>query len=180
MAISPPGDIVLNVVRAADPAKAAAARARLEAHAGTAANFSATFESASLRSARSADSARPEAETKFEAMILQNFLQTLLPEDTTALYGEGMAGEMWRSMLAEKLGDTLAAQGGLGIAGRVLGDHTLENEKKVPIGAVSLTPEQQEAGKRALMSSALITEIERRAAKTLGIGAPSTEDGKAG
>ncbi|WP_244467982.1 rod-binding protein [Nitratireductor soli] len=178
MAISPPGDIVLNVARAADPAKAAAARARLQAHAGAAAGFSAVFDAGPARSARTTDAARPETETKFEAMILQNFLQSLLPEDTTSLYGEGMAGEMWRSMLAQQLSETLAAQGGLGIASRVLGDHTLDNEKKVPIGAVSSTPEQEEAGKRALLSAALIEEIERRAAKTLGIGAASTDDGK--
>ncbi|MCR4264814.1 rod-binding protein [Nitratireductor sp. ZSWI3] len=173
MAISPPGDIVLSVARAADPAKAAAARARLQAHAAAGKDFSATVDATATQAARAAGTARPDTETRFEAMVLQNFLQSLLPEETSSVYGEGLAGDMWRSMMAQQLSETLAEQGGLGIARRVLSDHTLENDKKVPIGAISSTPEQQEAGKRALLSSALVNEIERQAARTLGIGVGS-------
>lgn len=170
MAISPPGDIVLNVARAADPQKVAAARARLATHGAVTAGFSATLDATPIQGATVRKPALSPTETKFEAMVLQNFLQSLLPEETSSVYGQGIAGEMWRSMMAEKLSQTLAEQGGLGIASKVLTDYTVEGDKKMPIGAVSTTAEQQEAGKRALMSSALLNEIERQAAKTLGIG----------
>ncbi|WP_299938010.1 rod-binding protein [uncultured Nitratireductor sp.] len=169
MAISPPGDIVLNVARAADPAKAAAAKERLQAKSGATASFQAVFDARPVGAIRTDASAPSDVEKKFEAMVLQNFMQSLLPEETSSVYGEGLAGEMWRSMLAQQLSESLAEQGGLGIARNVLRDYTVENEERVPVGAVSQTPEQEEAGRRALMSTAMVEEIERHAARTLGV-----------
>lgn len=183
VAISPPGDIVLNVARAADPDRVAAARARLAAHAqGAAPPPLETGPSPSPPSASSGVAARGTASRlsptgeKFETMVLQNFMQALLPEDTGSIYGKGLAGDMWRSMLAQKLSETLAKRGGIGIADRVLGDYTLDEKTKVPIGAVSTTSSQAAAGRADLMSSALVTEIERHAARTLGIGSAHLRD----
>ncbi|WP_367718135.1 rod-binding protein [Nitratireductor sp. GISD-1A_MAKvit] len=176
MAISPPGDIVLNVARAADPAKAAAARERLAARSDTAANFSTVIDHQSAGVSRSDANPPSEVEKKFEAMVLQNFMQSLLPEETSAVYGEGLAGEMWRSMLAQQLSETLAEKGGIGIARNVLRDYTVENEKRVPVGAVSSTPEQEEAGRRTLMSTAMVEEIERHTARTLGAHPATNRD----
>ncbi len=174
LAISPPGDIVLNVARAADPAKAAAAKERLQAKSGVTASFSAVFDSNSVQTSKASANAPSDVEKKFEAMVLQNFMQSLLPEETSAVYGEGLAGEMWRSMLAQQLSETLAEKGGIGIARNVLRDYTVENEKPVQIGAVSQTPEQEEIGKRALLSTAMVEEIQREAAKTLGVNTAPT------
>lgn len=55
-------------------------------------------------------------------MVLQTFIQNMLPEDGAAVYGNGMAGEMWKSMLAEKIAGVMAERGGIGIAGRMLGE----------------------------------------------------------
>jgi Rod binding domain-containing protein len=65
----------------------------------------------------------PEAFKKFEAMVLQTFLQSMLPKDAEAVYGGGMAGDMWKSFLAQQLGEVMAERGGIGIADRILGPH---------------------------------------------------------
>lgn len=137
MAISPVSDIVLEVARAADPASYRAAAARLARGAGTSAPPK-TFEEA-MGGARSPAPAlhmpfnpalavvhmrnndslgtRPAGPyEKFEAFVLQTFIQSMLPENSEALFGSGTAGEIWRSMLAEGLGTQLARTGGIGIA----------------------------------------------------------------
>lgn len=53
---------------------------------------------------------------KYEAFVLSSFVETMLPKSSEALYGAGTAGEIWKSMLAEGLGNQLAHVGGIGIA----------------------------------------------------------------
>lgn len=180
MAAAISGDLVLDVVRAADPQTAQAARARLASFgAGTAETpFStsaaapsvATAETAptDTAGARPAKAAIPETYVRFEAMVLQTFLQTMLPKDTESVYGEGLAGEMWQSMLAEQIGVTMARRGGIGIAERVLGDHYLVDEAKVPVQGVASGPDRAALDEQRLLSTALVHEIQRRAADTLG------------
>lgn len=136
MAINPPTDIVLEVVRAADPASRRQATERLAKLADTAAPPATSFEqeveaaaplpgpqlpfdaSGALVSMRNrhALEARPAGPyERFEAFVLQSFVQTMLPQGA-ALFGEGTAGEIWRSMLAEGLGTQMARGGGIGIA----------------------------------------------------------------
>lgn len=172
MAISPPGDIVLDVARAADPAGVEAARSRLASmasRASAAEGFSmAESASASLR----ADTAKPrnaasEAFTKFEAVILQNFIQTMLPKDTTSVYGEGLAGDMWQSMMAEKLADAVAERGGIGIADRILRDHYMAGDKKVPLQGVSNDPDKPAQDTEKMLSLALVQEIQRKVTQSI-------------
>lgn len=54
-----------------------------------------------------------------EAILLQSVVSTMLPEDSE-FFGEGSAGEIWRSMLAEQLGDTLAKRMDLNIMPKYL------------------------------------------------------------
>ena len=42
----------------------------------------------------------PESYRKFEAMVLQNFLKYMMPNDSEDVYGKGMAGDIWKSMSA--------------------------------------------------------------------------------
>lgn len=133
VAISPPSDLVLDVVRAADPAQVEQAQAKLKSN-------RATFEAASLAEAgngfnaavgilnrdsagvsgsaglSAADKAVPESHRKFEAMVLQNFVKSMLPAESEKIYGKGTAGEIWRGMMAEQIGDVIAKSGGIGIA----------------------------------------------------------------
>jgi hypothetical protein len=55
----------------------------------------------------------------FQAVLLQNVLSMMLPESSD-FFGEGSAGEIWRSMLAEQLGDSLSKKMDLGIMPRYL------------------------------------------------------------
>ena len=41
---------------------------------------------------------------QLEAFVLQTFIQSMLPKNATHVFGKGTAGEVWKSMLAEKLG----------------------------------------------------------------------------
>lgn len=135
MAISPPSDLVLDVVRAADPAQVQEAQAKLksnraafeatslaEAGAGFQAAVgilnrdAATSGAAATVSAAGGKAAVPEHLRKFESMVLQNFVKSMLPSDSEEIYGKGTAGEIWRGMMAEQLGESIAKGGGIGIA----------------------------------------------------------------
>lgn len=136
MSIQTATDIILDVVRAADPAVAQKAEAMLEAASIRKSEQAAStpaFEHQLLASADSTgistlDSKIPvpdkasESYQRFEAMILQNFIGSMLPKDSEELYGKGTAGEIWKGMMAEQLGAALAKGGGIGIAARMMGD----------------------------------------------------------
>lgn len=175
MAIATSGDLILDVVRAADPAAAEAARAKLASF--TARAEGAKFDPATaVPGAPRGKAATPEAFARFEAMVLQSFIQTMLPEDTESVYGGGMAGEMWQSMLAEQLGTTIAKRGGIGIAERVLRDHYVADDEKVPVQGVSADPARPALDEQRLLSTALIHEIQRRVTETLDPWQPSSSD----
>ena len=170
MAISPPGDIIMDVARAADPASVEAARARLAELASKAAPaepFAATPAGA-VRKAGGRAGNVPETFVKFEAMVLQSFLQSILPQESEAVYGSGLAGDMWRSFLARELGTKMAEAGGIGIASRVLGEHYMAGEKKVPVAGLPDGEAQASAAEQSLLTSAAVNEIPRRVTRSLG------------
>jgi peptidoglycan hydrolase FlgJ len=147
MAIDPPSDVVLEVAKAADPARAAAAAQRLTALAGAAqtgdfadtlaqtarpasadstpiagmANARARLADASFAASQKAS----KAEVDFEAMLLNGFVSEMLPKEASATYGQGMAGDMWKSMLADQIARQIAKSGSLGIARRLFEAHPL-------------------------------------------------------
>ncbi|MEP9372671.1 rod-binding protein [Mesorhizobium sp. KR1-2] len=173
MAISPPSDIVLDVARAVEPSGIEAARAELVKR-GTSAGGSAVA-SFSLgetgfhgKFARAAtETTSPEPFKRFEAMVLQTFIQNMLPKDAENVYGKGMAGDMWKSMMAEKLANVMAERGGIGIADRVLGDHYMDGENKVPVGPVSGGPGKAEIDEQTSLSTALVQDLQRKLARDL-------------
>lgn len=167
MAISTPGDIVLDVVRAADPTQVEAARARLSSFAGGATSTDFSVALGARPASSPSGKATPEAFRKFEAMVLQTFLQSMLPADTESVYGGGVAGQMWQSLLAEKLAETMAERGGIGIAERVLADHYYRGETMVPLQGVSHDPDKPDRVKQEMLSSALVDQIQRRIAQTI-------------
>lgn len=57
--------------------------------------------------------------TQLEAFIMQTFIQSMLPKEAPSVYGKGTAGDVWKSMLAEKMGSEVARSGQLGIAKRL-------------------------------------------------------------
>lgn len=128
MAISPPSDLILDVARAADPVdlKEATGRLRSFAAGGSGEGFALAFEGASNRATAAGNSFRATGSSvagkakspgeDFEAMILSQFVETMLPDNAETVFGKGSAGEIWKSMLAEQVANQLAASGGVGIA----------------------------------------------------------------
>lgn len=159
MAIPTQVDLVLDVVRAADPEAAEAARAKLASHAPAGpqtAGFSVTEAPGVVAPDRSP--ALPEAFTRFEAMVLQTFFQSMLPQDTESVYGEGLAGEIWQSMLAEQLGNAVAERGGIGIADRILRNRYMADGEQAP---------RPERDAQEVLSVALVQDIQRKLAHSL-------------
>lgn len=138
MSISPVSDIVLDVAMAADPAKYRAAAEKLSAG-GTATqgligsfestlkntiekmpdgwkNFAAPGMSAASRSHATHTSAR--AYKGLEQLVLKNLIETMLPKNSSALFGSSTAGDIWRSMLADQLASAIGNTVDLGIARR--------------------------------------------------------------
>jgi flagellar protein FlgJ len=93
---------------------------------------------------KTATTATPASFRRFEAMVLQTFIQNMLPRDGVAVYGKGVAGDMWKSLLAEKVATVMADRGGIGIADRVLGDRyaaAAQAAPEVPAAKSSATPQ---------------------------------------
>ena len=134
MSISPPGDIVLDVLRASDPARQQAATRKLNrvaepiirptAAAPNRASF-ATKISAMQGGYRAnlAGAGRPapnsvagSAHRQFETLVLKDFVQRMLPAKAEATFGEGTAGSIWKSWMADAVATEVAKSGGVGIS----------------------------------------------------------------
>jgi hypothetical protein len=143
MSIFPATDLIADVARAADPKRQQVAFRRLEAAASAtstsfaslsternpnpaaqnspswraaATGLKASYQTASTRPVTVAAGSDPAAEAakKFESLVLQTFFEALLPKDGES-YGAGSAGNVWRSMMAEQLGDHFTTSNSIGI-----------------------------------------------------------------
>jgi flagellar protein FlgJ len=183
MAINPPTDIVLDVLNAADPAKVEMAQARLKAGqaameaqrlASTDKSFDATIERAhhirdsiALRSTGDKKEV-PEAYRKFEAMVLQNFLKSMLPE-SEEIYGKGATGEIWKGMMAEQLANEIARTGGIGIAESLMSHGSTAIRDRV-------ADAESNRGERLHMATQLVGEKQMDALADLLPGAADRDD----
>lgn len=142
MSIRPPSDIILDVARAADPAQYAEASRRLTRGASVdALAFEAVLDRTVGSRPRHLTDAAGELATRktnaallsgdaggpggkrvddvysrFEAMALTTFVESMLPASGDAIFGAGTSGRIWKGMMAEKIAAQLAAAGGVGIA----------------------------------------------------------------
>jgi flagellar protein FlgJ len=148
MIVTATPDLVLDVLEAADPVTQRAATAKLDALNSSSADFATTMDAeAGKAAAVAADQpaakvaaaqsdavngapvrvikapASGEVYRKFEAFILQTFVETMLPKESEEVFGKGTAGGVWKSMLAEQLGNQLAKGKGIGIAERLAAAH---------------------------------------------------------
>lgn len=140
MAISPPTDLVMDVLRAADPTQVKEAQARLQSNraafrasslAETGNGFANTVAILNQNQAgsglgsienRAEPKKVPETYRKFEAMVLQNFVRSMMPSNSEDVYGKGTAGDIWKSMMAEQIGNVMAKGNGVGIAASMVAD----------------------------------------------------------
>jgi len=179
--------LVLDVVKAADPADVQAAQARLVANrAAFAANslaeagnggFDATVDAlkhassssdaglASVKSRSAKTEKVPVAYQKFEAMVLQNFLQNMMPK-SEALYGKGAAGEIWKGMMAEQISSEMSKSGGIGIAEKMYQDQL---QKVHGQGAVNAKTDENDRK----MALSMITDFQRKSLGTLDADDPT-------
>lgn len=181
VAISPPSDLVLDVVRAADPAAVQEAQAKLKAHkaayaASSLAEAGKGFDSIIGSAMRHIDTpataaglgnaatpskiaAMPDEYRKFESSILSTFVNSMLPKETEEVYGKGSAGEFWKSMMAEKMAEEMSKQGGVGIAEQMYSQALARAERN---GLNQTTNEHDRS-----RADRMITDYERQ---ILGVG----------
>jgi peptidoglycan hydrolase FlgJ len=188
MAISPPSDIVMDVVNAADPTRVQEAQEKLRTQTATlaaarltrqdqgfATDVASLDKAVGMRLDRtnaphsldtksvSSESQTPETYRKFEAMVLQNFLKYMMPNDSEDVYGKGMAGDIWKSMSAEQIANSIAKRGGIGIADHMMRggiydeglkpkDHAAESARINSI-ASTIAAQQQRVGMADLLPS---------------------------
>lgn len=132
MSISLPTDIVMDVAKAAEPARLQEAVAKLSAP-GDPAAFTDSMQAAGLalhmpldasgslttlknHTALNGSGPASDPYKKFEGMVLQQFIESMMPEKSETVFGKGNAGHIWKSMLAEQIGQQIAKAGGVGIA----------------------------------------------------------------
>jgi Rod binding domain-containing protein len=145
MIVTATPDLVLDVLDAADPVAQRVATAKLDALKSSDADFAATMDAEASKAAADQSAARvteaqsgvvngppvqvikkpgpDEVYRKFEAFILQTFVETMLPKESEEVFGKGTAGGVWKSMLAEQLGNQLAKGKGIGIAKQLAAAH---------------------------------------------------------
>jgi peptidoglycan hydrolase FlgJ len=154
MAIKPSSDIVLEVLKAADPLRAQATTNRLTALGGGSvgaaddftrvldateqssierpeatpdlSNMRARLSGVSLDEANAQKAARTEID--FEASMLKTFVDAILPKDEADVYGQGTAGDIWKSMFADQIARQIAKSGAFGISKRLFATHPLPGQ----------------------------------------------------
>jgi peptidoglycan hydrolase FlgJ len=126
-------DLIADVLDAADPVARKNAAARLERMAPAPnGDFASTikdeFAAGQSRAIAATSTAVPTTPVirqsdssggtyrKFEAFVLQMFVESMLPKDAEQVFGKGTAGNVWRSMMAEQIGNEMARGKGIGIA----------------------------------------------------------------
>jgi flagellar protein FlgJ len=77
----------------------------------------------------------PDAYAKFEAFLVQTFVESMLPTDAPNVFGSGTAGKIWKSMLAEHLANEIAQGTAFGIADKI----AKHREKRAKDGAPGVT-----------------------------------------
>jgi flagellar protein FlgJ len=198
MSISPPTDIILDVARAADPLRYQEATQRLTRLSTTipADGFSDALKAAgpqpsrmALADARDAlDRLRPtpaprvqgsadkaaHADEGFEAVALTNFVQEMMPKQSSAFFGTGTAGDVWKSMLAEQIASEMARAGGLGIAAHLAAAHPADRPEKAKDGITRL----EDRADKALAESAIIAGNQRNFLSTITPDKPIGNDPK--
>lgn len=149
MSINPPSDLVLDVAKAADPQVMRASMERLRTMAADRAAVQTPLSSQNFAhlqtgriSSEGTQSSIPvsnPAFKKFEAVMLQSFVESMFAGENQAVYGEGIAGGYWKSMMSEAIANQMADAGGIGIA-RMLEEQSakrIKNEAVQPLDTTS-------------------------------------------
>jgi hypothetical protein len=128
MAVSLPSDLIVDVMRNADPARlqtAAEALQSLQPAGGDPQAFSAVLDQAGSTLPHNEVNRTPshgfgdtsqDPHVQFERMVLRNLFESLLPGPDSGAFGTGPSAGVWRSLAADQLAGVYADAGGIGIA----------------------------------------------------------------
>jgi peptidoglycan hydrolase FlgJ len=105
---------------------------------------------------------------QFEAFVLQEFVSAMLPQQAEGVYGNGLSGEMWQSMFAEKIAAQMAERGGIGIANRLLKDFQIEGEERHAVKGVSDPQLSVAKGEATALAKAMLHDLQT---ETFGLSA---------
>jgi hypothetical protein len=148
MASAISSDLIVDVMRNADPSRLSAAVTRLdsiasengpngfhavlagveesrvhEGHSRREYDFRLSTSSQSSEPIQVKHDVRSEAGIAFEQMVLRNLFESLLPNVDSGVFGTGPSAGVWRSLAADNLGSIYASAGGIGIAATLSGEH---------------------------------------------------------
>ena len=86
----------------------------------------------------------PAAKTQkaFEAVALQVFISSMLPNDHTGKFSTGSAGNIWKSLLAEKMADKIASTGNLRLVSPAAFARGMARNTAIPVAPTSQSPRQ--------------------------------------
>ena len=148
MAVKLSSDLILDVMRNADPARRNAAVARLQSLQLTdQTSFATALDGLKIqvpgnvgdsgsqgnlatRSLHLAPqfpgSQESGAYQGFERLVLRNLFETLLPDEKSGAFGGGPSAGVWRSMAADQLAGVYSSSGGIGLATMLEGSKTKE------------------------------------------------------
>lgn len=142
MSVSLPSDLIVDVMRNADPARVSIATSKLHDLGGndriveSFATHLSNMDGGHIQDGsaeRGADrmggtpipaaspgmlahQTAPDAYVDFERMVLRNLLESLLPDAGSGTFGEGPSAGVWRTLAADQLAGLYAGTGGIGIA----------------------------------------------------------------
>lgn len=139
MAVDFPSDLILDVARAADPASVRNLETRLRA--GTSAPAStdtaavaAKFESHLSRAPQT--KSVKQAGKQFEALLVSNMIQNMMGETDESYFGDGLSGDIWKSMMAEQVANQVVQGADFGVASKIGKYVVSEGDKVEPLTGV--------------------------------------------
>ena len=140
MAVDFPSDLILDVARAADPVKAQHVAARLTG-AASGSDASAVLTNAAKigrHLSRVHQGQKPEEAAKqFEALLVANMVKDMIGETGASFYGEGFAGDVWKSMMSEQIANQVVKGADFGVADMLVKSFVHDGEKIAAVSGVN-------------------------------------------
>lgn len=122
MAVEFPSDLILDVARAADPARAQSVQARLSSGAAGSDATSTVAKAATMGShlSRVAHGKDPkEASKEFEALLVANMVKNMMGDSDESYFGGGFSGSVWKSMMADQIAAQVVKNTDFGVASKI-------------------------------------------------------------
>jgi hypothetical protein len=114
-------DLLLQVMKNAEPSRVQEAASRLAALGGTGAPANVAEVSANTGE-------------KLEASILTHLYGEMMPDESAGIYGSGSSGQFWQQMFTEKVAEATAKRSPLGLAEQLgfADGQNADGERRVP------------------------------------------------